>query len=287
MDTDRSTRASRSPASGWLSNRAIIGSGIAGGAVLAIASMFWAAPELVVRRSTGIGVEERSVEEEVQYLLPRAQYDEAIAALSRHLRHNESSERRISLYVCVLVLAGKLDTARQEIERLQCARKVMPIAHPDGENPADPPIPPTVEGPDFLEGRWEILDDDGSVMDRCTIERLCDGRAYLELRSGRRFAAVGLFLHDPARGQWTRALLTRRGTLAYYRGGFADGELTVRGQVTGSLGEAPNPFEMVFRRCDDGTIEWTHLGPSPGGAWRPVRVQTYRPLTEDPDAGEL
>lgn len=258
-----------------MSDRTIIVGGITAGVIVAIASLFWAGPERAVRKLTGIGVVHLTVEQEVQQLMVRGRTTEAVDVLEAQARKHPRSPRRAALLACALLLAEKPDRARAELERFACA---------DGA-PAE-----SAGGPGFLAGDWELRNEREQPTGHSRFEWVCDGRAFIERRTERRDGVAVVFLFDAPRDRWTRALMTRRGALATYKGPFADGELQVEGLWRRGVGDDGVPLRMVFRACEDGVVEWTHQRKTETGGWRVDSVHTYVPiettdaLFDDPEA---
>ena len=251
-----------------MSDRTIIIGGITAGVIVAIASLFWAGPERAVRSLTGIGVVHLTVEQEVQQLIAQGRAAEVVEVLEAQARKHPRSPRRAALLACGLLLANDPERARAELERFACAEGA-----PDS----------AADGPRFFDGEWELLDGEGRSSGRSRFESVCNGRAFIEHRSNRGQGAAVVFLFDARRDRWTRALITRRGGLATYKGPFVDGELQVEGMWRRGVGDDGSPLRMVFRAGEGGAVEWTHERLTDGGAWRVDAVHTYQPFVADED----
>lgn len=214
-------RATRPSPRILLSTRAIVAAGIVGGVATAIGSMFFAGPERVVQRATGVGDRSPTVEELAGAALGAGDVQRALDLYKQMLERRPGSAFRVATFAAALARTGNPSGAIALVRaHIGPDDSETATAFGRGETPVgDQRVP-------FLGGRWRITSRGGLGV--ATIHSFAGGRAFLETwgptgEDGLR----AMYVFDAPRSRWARASLNDQGGVYWYGGIVEDARMVL------------------------------------------------------------
>lgn len=227
-----------------LTNRAIVAAGIVGGVATAIGSMFFAGPERVVQRATGVGDRSPTVEELAGDALVAGDTQRALDLYRQVLERRPGSTFRVATLAAALARTGEHSAAIALIrEHVGADDSATASAFASGETPVgDQRVP-------FLGGRWAV--SGRGRLGTAQIYPVAGGRAFLETwgpPEGDGLRVVYIF--DAPRMRWVRASLNDQGGVYWHSGVMEDGRMVLDFRRFNGREEREPPQRMVIERID-------------------------------------
>ena len=253
-----------------LTNRAIIAAGIVGGVATAIGSMFFAGPERVVQRATGVGDRSPTVEEQIGAAIRRGDFRLAVDLAQQLMETGRGWMSRTALLACTHVFAGRdAEAIALMRERLGPDGSETALAFARGETPSGD------QRLDFLEGTWRVWGEGGSFL--ATLRGVSEGRGFVEVwrsRDGVELCVVYMF--EAGRSMWHRIAATGSGRVFAYRGAANDGDAEFVLWRDGGR-ESNRERRLVFERLAEGPGFVRRIEVLNEGQWRFESAILYRP----------